>query len=114
MQPRPRAAAPRRLHRVSSGCTCPRLILLVADVLHPVDRLAVESFLNGDMGHGRGGRGAVPVLFAGLEPDHVTRPDLLDRTTLALHPAAAERNDEDLAERVRVPCGARGGLKRDG
>ena len=30
-------------------------VLFVADLFHPVDDLAVERFLNGDMRHGRGG-----------------------------------------------------------
>src|SRR5438046_1114508 len=39
------------------------VVLLVADLLHPVDDLAVERFLNGDMGHAGGRHGAVPMLF---------------------------------------------------
>src|SRR5207245_3005731 len=35
----------------------PHAILLVADLLHPVDHLAVFLFLNGDVGHGCGSRG---------------------------------------------------------
>ena len=31
-----------------------RLVLFVADLFHPVHRLAVKLFLNGDMGHRRG------------------------------------------------------------
>jgi hypothetical protein len=50
--------------------------LFVADLFQPVDGLAVELFLNGDVGHGRGGRGAMPVLLARRDPDHVARPDL--------------------------------------
>ena len=46
-------------------------VLLVADLLHPVDGLAVERFLDGDVRHRRGRRRAVPVLLAGREPDHV-------------------------------------------
>ena len=38
-----------------------------------------STFLDGDMCHGGGGRGAVPVLLAGREPDHVARADFLDR-----------------------------------
>jgi hypothetical protein len=45
--------------------------LFVADLFHPVDGLAVELFLNGDVGHGGGGRGPVPMLLAGREPDDV-------------------------------------------
>ena len=50
------------------------------------------------------GAGAVPVLLARREPDHVAGPDLLDRPA----PAAATqpqpgRDDQRLAERVGVP-----------
>src|SRR3954451_12293981 len=78
-------------------------ILLVADVLHPVDHLAVDRLLDGDVRHGRRGRRPVPVLLARWEPDDVTGADLLDRPSLSLGPAAARRDDERLAERVRVP-----------
>ena len=63
-------------------------ILLVADLFHPVDDLAVQRFLNGDMRHCRRRRGAVPVLLAGRKPDHVAWPDFLDRPAPALRPAA--------------------------
>src|SRR5262245_8016535 len=53
-------------------------VLFVADLFHPIGDLAVEPFLNGDVRHRARGRGAVPVLFAGREPDHVARPNLLD------------------------------------
>jgi len=76
------------------------LVLFVADLFHPVGGLAVETFLNGDMRHSRGWRGAVPVFLTRLEPDHVTWPNVLDRTTPALYPAAASRHDQVLAQRV--------------
>ncbi len=41
------------------------LVLLVTDVLHPIDHLAVFLFLDGDVRHGRGWRSPVPVLLAG-------------------------------------------------
>src|SRR3954469_20117584 len=50
------------------------LVLLVGDVLHPLDHLAVEPLLDGDVGHRRGGRRPVPVLLARREPDHVAGP----------------------------------------
>jgi hypothetical protein len=59
------------------------------------------------------GRGPVPMLLAGRNPDHVARPDFLDRPAPALHPAAAGRHDQGLAERMRVPCRARAGLEGD-
>ena len=39
--------------------------------------------------HGRGPRGAVPTLLTWRKPDHVTRPDFLDRATPALYAVAA-------------------------
>ena len=83
------------------------LVLLVTDLFHPVDNLAVELFLNGDVRHGRGWRGPMPVLLAGREPDHITGPDLFDRSAFALDASAASRNDESLTEWMRMPCSPR-------
>jgi hypothetical protein len=41
--------------------------------------------------HRRGRRSPVPVLLAGRKPDHLTGPDLFDRSALALNPAVASR-----------------------
>jgi hypothetical protein len=49
----------------------PGPILVLVYVFHPVDVLAVQRLVNGDVRHGSGSRGPVPVLFAGREPDHV-------------------------------------------
>ncbi len=49
----------------------------------------------------------MPVLLAGGEPDHITGPDLLDRSAFALSPATAGSDDESLTERVSVPCRSR-------
>src|SRR2546427_5543317 len=87
-------------------------ILFVADFLHPVDGLAVEPFLNGDVRHGGRWRGAVPMLLARRERDHVTRPNLLDRASPALGAAATCRHDQRLAQRVRVPCPPSARLER--
>src|SRR6266581_5356170 len=54
------------------------LVLFVADLFHPVGGLAVEAFLNGDVRHGRGCRGAMPMFLTRREPDHVT-PDEFPR-----------------------------------
>ncbi len=40
-------------------------VLLVADVSHPIDHFAVLPFLNGDVRHRGGRRGAMPVLLPG-------------------------------------------------
>src|SRR5947209_20449576 len=73
------------------------LILFVADLFHPVGGLAVELFLDGDVSHGRGWRGTVPMFPPRREPDHVPRPDFLDRPP-ALDPDAASRHDQGLAK----------------
>jgi hypothetical protein len=55
-------------------------------------------FLNGDVRHGRGWRGAVPTFLSRLEPDHVTWSNVLDGTTPVLYPTAASRHDQGLAK----------------
>ena len=86
--------------------------MFVADLFHPVDNFTVELFLNGDVRHGDGRRSSMPVLLAGREPNHVTGMDFLDRASPALCPAAAGRDNESLAERMRMPCRPRTRLKR--
>ena len=97
---------------VSFGPSAISCVLFVGDLLHPVDDLAVELLLYGDMCHGRGGRRAMPMLFARRAPDHVARADDLDRPAPALDEAAAGRDDERLTERMRVPIAARAWLER--
>jgi hypothetical protein len=82
-------------------------------VLQPLDGFAVELFLNGDVGHRRGWRGAVPVLFAGSKPDYISGMDFLDGPAPALRTTAARGDNKGLAERVRMPRGARAGFKGD-
>src|SRR5258708_17021898 len=86
-------------------------VLLVGNLLHPFDHLPILLFLNGHVRHGSGLRGAMPVFLAAREPHHVTRSDLLDRSTFALSPAAARRYEESLAERMCVPCSSRSRLE---
>src|SRR4030088_2369093 len=64
-------------------------VLLVGNLLHPVHHLPILLYLNSDVRYGSSLRGAMPVLLAVREPDHVTGSDLLDRYTFALSPAAA-------------------------
>jgi hypothetical protein len=52
------------------------------------------------------------MLLAGGEPDDVAGSDLLDGSTLALHPAEAGDDDQRLPERVCVPGGPGAGLER--
>src|ERR1700761_3865114 len=94
------------------------LVLIVAHFFHPVDSFAVELFLNGDVSHGRGRRRAMPMLFAGREPDDVAGTDFFNSTAPFLSAPATVGHDQGLAERMRVPRGARtrfkGNLRADG
>lgn len=45
----------------------------------------------------------MPVLLSRREPNHVTRVNLLDRTTLPLSPSAARRHDQGLSEGMGMP-----------
>src|SRR5207244_3700947 len=61
------------------------LVVLIADVFQPLNRLAIELFLDGNVRHRGRERGTVPMFLAGSEPDDIARPDLLDRPTRSLH-----------------------------
>src|SRR5205085_6799445 len=56
---------------------------------------------------------AMPVLFAGREPDHVARSNLLDRAAPALRAAGTGGDDQRLTERMRMPRRPRAGLEDD-
>ena len=103
-----------RHRRVANPLTLPsRLILLIADLLHPVDYRTVQRFLNGDMRHRRRRGRAMPMLLTGRKPDHIAWPDFLDRAALTLRPAESGRDDQRLTEWMRMPGGARTRLERD-
>src|SRR5579883_2046660 len=87
-------------------------VLLVGDLLHPLDHLAVERFLDGNVRHGGGWGRSVPVLLARREPNHVAWPYLLDWAAPSLDPAAPGCHDERLTERVSVPRRPCARLKR--
>ena len=87
-------------------------VLLVADLLHPVDSLAVKLFHDSDMGHRRSRRCAVPVLDAGRTPDHVAGPDFLFGLAPALRPAAPRGDDQRLPKGMRMPGCTRAGFER--
>ena len=61
-------------------------VLLIAHVFHPLDHFAVEVFLNGDMSHCGRRRSAVPMLLVRRKPNHITGPNFLDWSALALSP----------------------------
>jgi len=87
------------------------LVLFVTDLFHPVDHLAIELFLNGNVRHGSGWRGTVPMFFPGREPDDIARMDLLDGTALALHSPATACDNQGLSKGMGMPCGACTGLE---
>ena len=50
----------------------------------PVDRFAIQLFLNGGVRHRRGGRRTMPVLFAWRKPYDIARTNLFDRSAPSL------------------------------
>src|SRR5580704_10764468 len=70
-------------------------------------------FHNGDVGHGRGRCGAVPMLFAGRKPDHIAWPNFFPLAAPSLRPPAPRCDDQSLTEWMRMPCGAGARLERD-
>jgi hypothetical protein len=89
------------------------MVLLVVDLFQPVGGFAVELLHNGDVGHGCGGRGAMPMLLPRRKPDHVAGSNFFDRASPVLGPAAAVGHNQGLAERVGVPGGPSAWLERD-
>lgn len=68
-------------------------ILLIGNVLHPVCSPTILVFLNGDVSHGCGRRGSVPVLFTWRKANYVSRFDVLDGAAFALYPTSSSRHD---------------------
>jgi hypothetical protein len=87
--------------------------IVVTDLFHPVDGLAVEPFLNGDIPHCRRGRCAMPMFLTRRKPDHVARPDFLYRAAPTLHPSETGRDDQHLTEWMRMPGGPGTRFERD-
>src|SRR2546423_11675329 len=88
------------------------MVLLIADMLHPVNDLSVELLLDRKVSHAGNRRGSVPVLFTGRKPDHIAGANLLDWTACALHPATACGHDKSLSQWMSVPSGPRTRLER--
>ena len=83
-------------------------------MFEPIDGLAIELLLHGDVRHRRGWRRAVPVLFAGGKPHDVTEANLFNGSASALDASGPGCHNERLAEWMGVPRGARAWLERDG
>ena len=88
-------------------------VLIVCDFFQPSDDFAVKLLLYCDMSHRCCRGGPVPVLRSGWNPDHITLTNFLDRSSPFLNPACAIRHDQNLTERMRVPCTPRARLERD-
>src|SRR3982750_2331658 len=99
---------------ITCGMPSPSSVLLVGDVFEPIDGLAIELLLHGDVRHRRGRRRAVPVLFARGEPHHVAGANLFNGSAPALDAAEPGCHDQRLAERMGVPGGARAWLECHG
>jgi hypothetical protein len=81
-------------------------------MLHPLNDLSVELFLDSDVRHAGSLCGSVPALFTGRKPDNIAGTDFLDWAAFALHPATARSNDEGLSKRMCMPCGPSTGFER--
>src|SRR5260370_22312444 len=87
------------------------LVLLIRDLFEPVHRDTVEALLHRDMSHRSRRRGSMPMLHSGWNPNDIALANDLNRTTPLLYPANTVRHDQDLAERMGVPCRARARLE---
>src|SRR6476660_2844061 len=103
MQPSPIADTSRLLFPSSRFCivqlrclVSKRVVLFVADLLHPLNWTSIQRLLNGDMRHRRRRRRAMPMLFTGRDPHHVAGPEFLYGAAPTLHPAEAECDDQRL------------------
>src|SRR5258708_1493261 len=63
------------------------------------------------MGHRSRRRGSMPMLPSACNPNGIALANDLNRATPLLYPATAVRHEQDLAERMSVPCRARARLE---
>jgi hypothetical protein len=77
--------------------------LFVGNLFHPIRRITIEPFYNGNVRHGSSCRGAVPMFFTRWKPDDVTGPNFFDGAAPTLSQAAACRYDQSLTQRMGVP-----------
>src|SRR3954447_24851961 len=102
-------------HAVFGGSALGRsVVLLVGHGVAPGRGVAfVVDLLHREVGHEAVGRGAVPVLLAGLEEHAVARTDDLDLSAAAPAPAGSFRDIDGLAVGVGVPRGPGAGGEVD-
>src|SRR6516164_7342178 len=94
------------------GCRCGR-IFLIADLFQPLDDLAVERLLDGNVAHAGRRRRPVPMLFTGRAHDHIASADFLLGPAPTPHPPATGGNDQPLTQRVGMPSRAGAGFERN-
>src|SRR5215216_7192084 len=88
-------------------------ILFVADVFHPSRGLTGLLFHNRDVCYGRRWGGAVPMLLTRLEPNHVSRLNLLDWFVPTLYQARARGDNQGLPQWMTMPGCPRTRLESD-
>jgi hypothetical protein len=74
-------------------------------MFQPCDRNTIQRFLDGNMRHRAISTRAVPVTLPRLKNDDIASGDFLDWTAIALNPAKAIGDDEELAKRMCMPSG---------
>jgi hypothetical protein len=74
-------------------------------MLKPRDRDTIHRFLDGNMRHRAIGTRSVPVALPRMENDDIPGGDSFNRTSIALNPAKAIGDEEELAKRMRMPSG---------
>ena len=87
--------------------------MLLSDLLHPVDDLAVELFRNGDMRHTRDCRGSMPMFDARWNLNDIALLHFLNWAAPLLDQASPGRDDQRLSQRVDVRSGASARLECD-
>jgi len=96
-----------------ASCYSTFAVLVIGDFFHPINGFALESFLNGEMGHGGCWGRTMPVFFARSKPNDIAGPDFFNGSAFALRPAATGGDYKRLAERMGVPGRASAGLEGD-
>src|SRR5215207_8442680 len=62
---------------LTTACRNGGIVLFVAVLFHPVGGLSVELCLKGDVRHGRGCRGTVPMRLTRRQAHYIPRPNFL-------------------------------------
>ncbi len=74
-------------------------------MFQPRDPNTIQRFLDGNMRHRAISTRSVPVPLPWVENDDIAHGDSFDRTAIALNPAKAIGDDEELSKRMRMPSG---------